>query len=105
MPNTKSPALSYLTNEIVQSFFLVFSRSFECLKQKGFGTPVLVRRVPDYSIEQPNLTEKDGDEKGSTRGVGGGGEEEGDPRGHREHGGGQVVHPHVLRVQVRQCHL
>ena len=73
--------------------------------KQGFGTSVLVRRVPDHSIEQPDLTEKYGDQKGGSRGVGGGGEEEGDPGGDREHGGGQVVHPHVLRVQVGQCHL
>ena len=69
-----------------------------------FGTSVLVWRVPDHCIEQPDLTQKNGDQQGGAGGVGGGRQEEGDPGGDCEHGGGQVVHPHVLRVQVRQCH-
>ena len=70
-----------------------------------YDTPVLVWCVPDHCIEQSDLTEKYGDQQGGAGGVGGGRQQEGDPGGDCEHGGGQVVHPHVLRVQVRQCNL
>ena len=65
-------------------------------------TSVLVWRVPDDRIEKPNLAEKDGDEERGPRGVGGWWQYEGDPRGHREHRGGQVVDPEVFRVPVHK---
>ena len=54
----------------------------------GFCTPILVWCIFDHSIEEADLTEEHGDEEGGPWGVGGGGEEEGHPRGHREHRGG-----------------
>ena len=65
-------------------------------------TPVLVWRVPDDRIEKPNLAEEDGDQQRGPRGVGGRRQDEGDPRGHREHGGGEVVDPEVFRIAVHK---
>ena len=65
-------------------------------------TSVLVWRVPDDRIEKPNLAEEDGDQQRGPRGVGGWRQYEGDPRGHREHRGGQVVDPEVFRVPVHK---
>ena len=85
-PDTNSPEQSSLLViiEVLKLLFLIMI------------TPVLVWRVPDDRIEKSDLAEEDGDKKRGPRGVGGWRQYEGDPRGHREHGGGEVVDPEVF---------
>ena len=92
LPSTSFPEQSSLLViiEVLKLLFLIMI------------TPVLVWRVPDDRIEKPNLAEEDGDEKRGPRGVGGRRQYEGDPRGHREHRGGEVVDPEVFRVPVHK---
>ena len=58
---------------------------------EGSQAPILVRRVLHHGVEDPDLAEEDGDKEGGPGGVGGGRQEEGEPGGDGEHGGGQEV--------------
>ena len=57
--------------------------------------------MPDHSIKDADLAEKHGDEEGGASGVGGGRQEEGDPRGHREHRGRDEVDVDVFTDRQR----
>ena len=72
---------------------------------EGGQAPVLVGGVEHHGVEDPNLAEEDGDEEGGPGGIGFGRQEEGEPGGDGEHGGGQKVDEQALlsvRVRVRQ---
>ena len=61
---------------------------------------ILFRRVPDDSVEDACLAEKHSDEEGGSGRVGGGRQDEGDPRGDCEHRGGEEVDPQIFGVTV-----
>ena len=67
-------------------------------------TSVLIWRVCDDSIEDPYLAEEDGDEEGGAGGVGGRRDQEGEPGGDGEHGGGQEVDQDGLIRLMDQRH-
>ena len=68
-------------------------------------TLVIVRRVLDGRGEDADLAEEHGDQEGGASGVGGGGQQVGDPGGEGEHRGGDEVDEDVLPVPAHQLHL